>query len=386
MVTAPARSAAKVALSGCLALAVAMGVGRFAFTPMLPLMIAAHDVTLDAGGALASANYLGYLVGALVAGRLPQAPGTLARGSLAAVAVVTIGMGLSDTVFTWMVLRFLAGVASALALVHVSALCLARLRSLARPELSGWVFGGVGAGISLVGLLCLVLARADIAPSMDWMLIGALATTLAVLAWPVLGDHAAARHGSSAIQPGSSGQARLILCYGAYGFGYIVPATFLPAMAREAVADPAIFGWTWPVFGFAAFLCTVAAGTLGQRMGDRRLWAVSHVVMAAGVAAPLLVTGMAGLLLAALAVGAMFMVTSLVALREAARVAGPDAARLIASMTAAFAVGQIAGPLVVSTVGATQGFALASWIAVVLLLVSAAGLWLPSSPSPQEVR
>ena len=48
------------------------------------------------------------------------------------------------------------------------------------------------------------------------------------------------------------GSTGLVLCYGIFGFGYILPATYLPSLARSLVDDPRLFGMVWPVFGLAA--------------------------------------------------------------------------------------------------------------------------------------
>jgi predicted MFS family arabinose efflux permease len=169
---------------------------------------------------------------------------------------------------------------------------------------------------------------------------------------------------------------RLIACYGAYGFGYIIPATFIPAMARQSIDDPAIFGWAWPVFGAAAAASTLAAARLLRGMDNRKLWGACHLVMALGVAAPLALPGFAGILLASLCVGGTFVVITMVAMQEARRVAGAHAARLMAAMTAAFAAGQIAGPAFV-TVWVGRGGTLfgALAFASLVLIASAAALF-----------
>jgi MFS family permease len=171
------------------------------------------------------------------------------------------------------------------------------------------------------------------------------------------------------------GFAKLSLCYGALGFGYIVPATFLPAMARAAIADPAVFGWTWPIFGIAAALSTVAAAPLARAIGYRRLWILANVVMAAGVAIPLASTGVAALLASAILVGATFMVITMAGLQEARRLAGPRSRSLIAGMTSAFALGQILGPIVVSVLSARgAGYEVVLMLAAIALVVSSIAL------------
>ncbi|HEY6967045.1 MAG TPA: YbfB/YjiJ family MFS transporter, partial [Burkholderiales bacterium] len=162
---------------------------------------------------------------------------------------------------------------------------------------------------------------------------------------------------------------RLVLCYGAFGFGYIIPATYVPAMARAVLPDAALFGWAWPIFGVAAAASTIFAP---RALGHRRLWAVSALVMALGVAAPLAIPGALGILLSALLVGATFMVITMAGMQEARAVAGGAAAPLMAAMTAAFAAGQIAGPLSVSVLlGAGGGFAGALLVACAALVAGA---------------
>src|SRR5690606_15114602 len=153
-------SATLLAFSGFIALAVAMGIGRFAFTPLLPMMQADAGLGLAEGGWLASANYLGYLVGALTAAALPGTPAAVLRAGLLLVVASTALMGLTQGWYGWMAWRFIAGLASAWVLVSTAALCLSRLAAVGRQALAGLVFAGVGIGIALAGLLCMGLAMA----------------------------------------------------------------------------------------------------------------------------------------------------------------------------------------------------------------------------------
>src|SRR6267143_1348490 len=132
----------RIALAGLAALAVAMGVGRFAFTPLLPMMQADSGLSLAAGGWLASANYLGYLLGALSAGFVVRSP-LLIRIGLLAIAATTLAMGFTHQLVVWAALRLAAGIASAWVLVHVSAWCLPRLRF--RLHHPGHLYPGDGA-------------------------------------------------------------------------------------------------------------------------------------------------------------------------------------------------------------------------------------------------
>lgn len=358
-------------LAGLLALAVAMGIGRFAFTPVLPMMQADQGLSLADGGWLASANYLGYLVGALVATRLPWAPAALLHRGLWTVVLTTAAMGVTSHWALWLLWRFLAGVASAWVMVGTAALCIARLNAVGRAEQGGLVFAGVGCGIAFAGLACMMLVLAHASSSQAWLFLGLVAlcglvgaSTLWRQSAPALGaDNSTRTTDTEAPAPESPRAASqpaaptgtpqpsglhwgLIWCYGVYGFGYILPATFLPAQARLLVPDPLLFSLAWPVFGLASAISTLIASRLLRRYTRCQIWAGAQVMMAAGVLMPVWFHNLTAILVAAICVGAAFMVITMVGLQEAqAKVAGPLAKTQIAAMTASFAVGQLVGPL-----------------------------------------
>ena len=358
---------------GLLGLASAMGVGRFAFTPMLPLMQQAGTLTLAQGGALARANYLGYLLGALASLGLARFPGRAARIGLVAVALLTAGMGLTASYPLWVILRLLAGVASAFVLVGVSSWALPILAARGRGSWAGWIYAGVGTGIVVCGLVGLVTGVRGVSPDTTWLLLGALSAVVAVACLPSLRDPAPA----GPVAPGrprgrlDAESWRLVLAYATFGFGYIVPATFLPAAARQVVPDPAVFAWTWPVFGLAAALSTLLVSRWLAGAPPRRLWAGSQLVMALGVLVPAAHTSVGTLLFSATAVGGTFMVLTMSGIQEARRVAAASAPRLISAMTAAFALGQLVGPYTVTTLGSASspGIAVPLAIAAAVLLV-----------------
>ncbi|WHZ13015.1 MAG: putative MFS-type transporter [Burkholderiaceae bacterium] len=367
-----------VASAGAAALAVAMGIGRFAFTPLLPMMQADAGLTLAAAGWLAAANYLGYLIGALCAVRVPAR--WALRGGLLLIALTTAGMGATNAFAAWAVLRLLAGVASAWVLVHVSAWALDRLTALHRPQANGTVFAGVGLGIAGAGMLCLWLMHGQIDSARAWEWFGLVSLLLTAAVWAAFGSagHSAASEAAPAPSrvQWNADKLLLALCYGAFGIGYIIPATFLSAMAKHYITDPAVFGWAWPAFGAAAALSTWASARWLHAADNRRLWAGAHVLMALGVALPALWQTLSAILIAALLVGGTFMVVVMAGLREARVVATGDATGYIAAITAVFAVGQVIGPLIVSAFAQLHdGFAIALLTAAAVLALAAVALW-----------
>jgi len=389
MANAAAPSPRLVAIAGVLALAAAMGIGRFAFTPLLPLMARAGQLDLAWGGWLAAANYAGYFAGALTAARLPLGARALALAALALTALSTAAMAVPSLPL-WLFLRFLAGAASAWVFVATSVWCLGALARAGRSELGGAVYAGVGGGIALTGLYCVGAAGAELSPGALWVHLGVLAAVLSLpVAWVLSRLAPVAANAKTAAAPIATdhGATGLIVCYGLMGFGYILPATFLPALARSVVDDPRLFGLAWPIFGATAALSTVFAGWWMRRTSRLRVWAASQLLMGVGVLLPSLHVDGATVALSALLVGGTFMIITLAGVQEMRARAAPDAAaRLVGRITAAFALGQIAGPvasaLLLHTPGlAAHGLALALQAGALGLLASGAWLWRRAVPA-----
>ena len=378
----PRPSFAAICLAGLIALAIAMGIGRFAFTPMLPLMIRAGSADVAAGGWLAAANYAGYLLGALTTARLPLTPQRVGLLALALIVASTAAMGWTASLPAWLLLRFVAGVASAWALVSTSVWCLAWLSRFERPAGPGLLYAGVGTGIALAGLYCWRAGAADVAPDALWLQLGALALVglAAVALLMPRGMPSAAAPVPAAGMPAATGAVPwgLVICYGLLGFGYILPATFLPVLARAVVDDPAVFGAAWPVFGAAAAVSTLFASLALSKLSRRHVLAGSHALMALGCLLPVLHLSALTVLLAALLVGGTFMVATMAGMQEARARSLGDPTRALGRMTAAFAIGQMAGPVLSSLLsGSAQGFGgLFVALAIGALALAGSAWWL----------
>lgn len=243
-----------IALAGMLSLAVAMGIGRFAFTPLLPMML--HDGVLDLPGAswLATANYVGYWLGALACALQPwvwsrfsalrPVVHTMAmRLGLALTVVLTLGMALHWPA-VWPLWRFLAGIASAMVFVYTSGWCLARLAAAGAPQLGGVIFVGPGLGIAVSGLAATAMVAGGLSAATGWAAMAALAVVLTAVVWPQLQGvvaQAATPTGLSGASGGSA-MALLAIAYGLAGFG----ATSLPllfCLSLRGKPCPTPFGW-----------------------------------------------------------------------------------------------------------------------------------------------
>jgi len=389
-----------IALAGMVALAVAMGIGRFAFTPILPMML--NDGVVDLPGAswLASANYLGYLLGALLCtlqpwiwARLRWLPllaySSLVRFGLIATAVLTLAMAWQFPP-AWPVLRFTVGVISAVVFVYTSGWCLSRLSRLGVPSMGGIIYAGPGAGIVVSGLLASGMVAWHWTAATGWMIFGVLSFVLSATVWRVLrgGDerlialgapalHTASLSSAAIAQHGPAEMALLTLAYGLAGFGYIITATFLPVIARAALPGSAWLDLFWPIFGLGVMLGALLATRLSHG-GDLRLrLGVCYVLQALGIAASLWSPSLAGFAVGSLLLGMPFTAITFFAMQEVRRLRPATAASFIGLLTAAYGVGQIMGPPLVAlllrhTATTDEGFTLSLKIAASTLLAGAA--------------
>jgi len=380
-------SALALCVAGALSLAVAMGIGRFAFTPLLPLMMREGQLDVAAGGWIAAANYVGYFIGAVTAARIRWHAVPLGLAGLAGTALLTAAMAW-PVPWLWAPWRLLAGVASAWVFVATSVWCLGSLARSGRPQGAGWVYAGVGTGIAVAGLHSWGAATLAVPAPALWLQLAALALLLA-LPVAVITRRLEAAVPPAAASGAATGAPGLVLCYGLMGFGYILPATFLPVLARSVVDDPLWFGLAWPVFGATAAVSTVFAGWWLQRRPRLEVWAMCQGLMGLGALLPALWPHALAILLSALLVGGTFMIVTLAGVQEI-RARTPHApAAAVGRMTAAFAAGQIAGPVVsalllqLPTLRA-HGLSLALQAAAIALFASAWWLRRQALPSPSS--
>ena len=364
------------AVGGLCAIAAGIGVGRFVYTPILPPMVAALGLSKSQAGLVASANFLGYLIGALLAA-MPTLPGSRRAwvlGALAASVVTTAAMGVSDTMPAFLVLRLIGGVASAFVLILASTMVLEYLAEQGRNALSAIHFAGVGSGIAVSAALVAALLAIGQQWRALWLASGALSVgglVAATLLLPrhSLATHARGRQAHAALDPRLK---RMIVAYGFYGFGYVITATFLVAIVRGAPAIRALEPVIWIVFGLAAAPSIALWTWIAAPIGLPRAFALACVVEAVGVLASVAWQTTAGVFVAAILVGGTFMALTALGLMRGRELAHGDARRALALMTSAFGIGQIVGPYFAGIVSDWLGsFIVPSATAAAALLIAA---------------
>ncbi len=348
----PERVALRVLLGGMLGLAVVMGIGRFAFTPILPLMQRDLGMSHAVAGGLAGLNYLGYLAGAIVCTVAPRLLllRVLAPATLLLSLATTLMMGMTQAELGWELSRFWGGVASAILFVLISAEVGERLTRLGYAHWFGVLYGGVGTGIALSGLLVPQLDRLwgwDGA----WIGMGTVAAVLALIG-ALLGhkaSHVPKINPAPSAAPAPSSLRAVWLLGVAYffeGFGYIVSATFMVAIVAQIPQLAGIAAYSWVAVGLAAIPSTLFWPWLARRMGYKKALVLAYLLQAAGILVSISADSLITVLFAAVAFGGTFMGIVALTLTEGKRRLERAAGRAAAFLTACFGVGQVIGPVV----------------------------------------
>lgn len=365
-----------IALYGGVGMATAMGLGRFAYTPILPEMMSGLGLTAYDGGVIASANFLGYLLGAFGAS-MAWATGRevlLLRLGLMMTVVMSFAMSLSSSIIMFCLFRFLSGFASAFAMVMVSMVVFNQLSLADRDDLQAAHYGGVGFGIALSSLALGITVAVGLPWQADWLVVAALGVLGCIIALPKLNTApvttiAGSKEGPL---PKSPELKWLIIGYGFFGAGYIVLATFLMAMIRANIDLPWFEAFTWFVTGCVAAVSVFLWNPFVRRFGLRNAVIAGCLVEALGILAALTLPLFAGILLAGIGFGLTFIMATAYGLRLAQRMAPQAKRRVFALMTASFGTGQMLGPIIAGRLTENTGnFSAGNIFAIFCLLVSA---------------
>ncbi|HYD30997.1 MAG TPA: YbfB/YjiJ family MFS transporter [Azospirillaceae bacterium] len=366
----------------------AMGIGRFAYTPILPLMQADTGLGDAAAGTLAAVNYLGYLLGAIGCGHIHGSRMAWLRASLAASLISTAGMALTTDVIAWGTLRLISGLASAGLFILATAIVLEDTHGAARR--AGWHYAGVGLGIALSGVVVM-----NLPPNLSWrgawLVLGAIAAALALLAWAGVrpAAHPPTTVAPTTIAPPASRPDALMRMAAAYfleGAGYIVSATFLVAILKRDPATAAIAPWSWVLVGLAAAPSSLLWTAISRRTGLFTALVAVYVLQAIGIALPALGGGGAAALAGAVLLGGTFIAAVSLTFGLAGQLAPGRTQQSTARLTALYGVGQIAGPLVAGVVAERTGSFAWPLVGAGLLVAMAAALVLAAASSARGDR
>lgn len=357
---------------------VAMGVGRFAYTPLLPLMQTQAGLTHAMAGFVASANLAGYLAGVLAATGSVFRTRRLqtVRAALACVVISTAAMAIPSQPL-WMLARFATGVGSGLAFVLGSSIVLDRAVRERHPEWIGVFYSGVGLGIVLSAIFVPIFGNAG-GWRAGWLGIAGISALLFAITLPWLSDPlpAAATAGAGdASRPYPPLFWWLVAAYGGEGMGYIIPATFIVAMIAATPGLMRFATASWIVVGVVAMPSTVLWNRVGMLIGRERALVVALLVMGAGTIAPIVFANAAGVAIAAATLGGTFLGVTALANALSHELQPHHSQVGIGRLTTSFGVGQIVGPAVAGALVTESGsYTSALLLAAGAVVLSAAAM------------
>ncbi|EOR07449.1 YbfB/YjiJ family MFS transporter [Acinetobacter genomosp. 15BJ] len=347
--TGPAKNsnnALQSAISAALIMAIGMGFGRFAFTAVYPHMIDEGIINLQHASLAASANYAGYLFGALFAIKI-RSQQSYFCSIIAAMgtALCLILLSCINTIGLIILIRGLAGVFSAFAMVSASLWLLEQQKQTHQAPI---LYAGVGLGIAVSAELLVFGTHLSWHSKILWLLLGLSSLVLGCIA--MFGLSRAQPNPVSTQQILSKNRKAphtyaLILIYALAGFGYIITATYLPLLVKNALPNLDA-AQIWAIFGLGAIPSCFFWHRIHSSFGTQVALSSNLGLQAFGVVLPTLFPTTLGYLLSALLVGATFMGTVTIVMPVAQRIARQAQNNLIALMTVVYGLGQIIGPIV----------------------------------------
>jgi len=348
-------------IAGLFSLVLTMGVARFSYTPLLPVMMDETFLNDALGGWLATINYMGYMSGALIAASISdlKLKDKLYRIGLIIAILSTIGMALSENYILWSVMRFLAGLSSAAGLLLGSGLILNwMIRQGHRAEL-GIHFGGAGLGIAVSAWVAMLMAgKFDWAQ--QWQIFTLVGVVLALPAWLWLPKPNTSQltHSGKKMHDCPPERRWMLVLYTAYfcaGFGYVVSATFLVTIVDLQTDLQGKGSLIWLLTGLAATPACVIWDRIARRIGELKALTMAYALNIMGIIIPVLdgtLIGVAisGILFGATSIGIVSLMLTMVGKFFPTKPAKP-----MAQLTLSYGIAQVVAPALSGTIAEATG-------------------------------
>jgi len=341
----------KIVSGGFSALVVAMGVGRFAYTPLLPEMQAQFGFNNDIAGSIASINYIGYLIGALLFYKklTPDKKKLAFRLSLIGSMLTTISMGIFTEISWWMILRFFSGVASAGVFIFGSSIVMEKLQHSKYSHFGILMYSGVGAGIVISGIASPVFLSL-VSVQITWIGLAFICLPFSIFSWFILIPDDI----KETIQPKGTDAfvypkllPWLIFAYFCEGFGYIVSGTFLVSFLQNQINILSSGNFAWVVVGLTASISVPLFQQLSKRIQPVHVLIIAYVIQGIGILIPVFSKHWIAVNLGAILFGGTFMGITAITLSIGKHLRPAEQSQMVIGLlTAIYGIGQVVGPLI----------------------------------------
>ena len=334
-------------LTGIAALTIAVGIGRFSYTPILPYMISELNLTTTEAGLIASSNYLGYLLGSLIP-IFPQFPKNIRSIFIYSIFISIISlfaMGLTNTFEVFILIRFIHGVFSAFVLILGTSLIVSHVQKKGKLFLGTAHFSGVGLGMALSAIVVSYLGFLNFTWDELWFSIGILAIMLSfqiIKFTPI--QKAEVKYNLKSKNKTSLGFSLITISYGLYGFGYVAFGTFISTMSRLTAGLEKTEPYVWFVVGVTGIPSVFFWNWFGSKIGNDIGLFLANLILGLGVLFSVLINNEFGIFISCILFGLSFVpITSMCLLEGQKRFSGSFIVST-AILTFSFSIGQMIGP------------------------------------------
>ena len=343
-------SQVRLALVGICVVAITGGLGRFAYTPIIPYMQSTLNISSADIGLIASSNYLGYLFGSIIP--LIYSFTNKQRLTLylsVMVSVLTLGlMGTTSDFNMFILLRFFQGISGAIGLVIATNLIFAQITVTGRVDLRLAHISGFGVGMFLSAIAIWICSMLELQWNYQWFVIAILCLilTIPIISSPLeKGSEVSIDHNSQSNKL-SLGFVGISVGYFFFGFGYIIFGTFIAALAVNTPALENIQHASWILVGISAMPAIFIWQTISKVTGNHISLALSCFTCATGILTLYFFDGIGASLFACVAYGTgVIGIVGLVLMEGKIRHSG-SIKFAVAFLTTTFSVGQITGPYI----------------------------------------
>jgi len=395
MLTTNSPTRLKVMFAGLCSLILTMGVARFSYTPLLPVMMNETFLSDASGGWLATINYMGYMCGALAAAFISnlKLKDTLYRVGLIIAIVSTIGMALAENYILWVVMRFIAGLSSAAGLLLGSGLILNWLIRQGHPAELGLHFGGVGVGIAVSAAIAMAMSN-SFDWSQQWQAFFVVGLVLFIPAWYWMPkpDTSNLTQAGVKLSDKAPRKSWMLLLYAAYfcaGVGYVITATFLvtivdkqailQASLQSSLNDPvnsfllAKGNLVWLIVGLAAAPACIIWDKIARRIGELKALFIAYGINIMGIIIPAMDSTLQGVIISGLLFGFTFIGIVSLMLTMVGRFFPSKPAKPMGKLTLSYGVAQMTAPAMAGMVAeATGSYTMPLYMAGFIMLLGMA--------------
>ncbi len=349
-----------ILLAGIIGLFIGVGVARFAYTSLLPSMLADQALSLTFSGILASTNYVGYLLGALFAVFIKDINSKIKyfRLGLILCVITTIIMGITTSDLWLIFSRIMAGFGAAMTLVVGAAIVMVKLNFKDKTKAMGIYFSGIAIALALADIIARLVLTGN-SWQISWLVLALSAALVSPYPWYILSNHQKiqVKNTTHTLNKNlfSSFVIILILAYFTEGVGMVVQGTFLPTIIQSLPGLESFAGSTWLLVGLAGIPSSIIWMRLAHRYGSVNIIIIAMSIQIIGILIPTLSHNLYLNLLSGILYGGTFVGLVALFMHLGGKLAGNNPVMLMGALTTAYGIGQVSGPLYAAILTSQSG-------------------------------